>query len=269
MTFNLPSSIQNALRAAGLNRRDVRVKHNRSERVLRFGATDVQSSMDLQKPDHLVLNYTRLMMGFMLFQPYPDRILMIGLGGGSLPKFCHRHFPGTDITVIEIDPRVIALRDQFEVPPDQANFRVVQGDGADVVAAMNNASTDVILVDGFHADSMAAALGTLSFYRNCARLLTRGGVMVCNLHEFDPRFAAYLQRIAQCFESDALDVEADESFNSVVFARRGKAINSRIPKHAERPKAMLEQAWNSIQSDVGRVLAKAARLPPQPKLEGL
>jgi spermidine synthase len=260
MSFNFGSALQTALIDAGLNLRDVRIRHKRFEQTLSFGLTDVQSAMDPRHPDRLVLNYTRLMMGFMVFAPQPRNMLMIGLGGGSLPKFCHRHFPGTDITVVEIDPRVIALRDQFEVPPDQNDFRVVQADGADFVAAMDDASYDIIMVDGFDAESMAPSLGTQNFYGLCARLLTTGGVMVCNLHELDLYFGAYLERIALSFDGDALVVATRDCGNSVVFARKDVAINARMPNRLQRPAGMSEQAWAGIETDVHDVLREARSL---------
>lgn len=257
MSFEFGSALQNALVQAGLTQRDVRVQHQRFDQMLSFGSTDVQSAMDLRNPDRLVLNYTRVMMGFALFQPRPRNMLMIGLGGGSLPKFCHRHFPGTDITVVEIDPRVIALRDRFEVPPDQHDFRVVQADGADFVAAMDDASYDVIMVDGFDADSMAPSLGTQNFYDQCARLLTAGGVMACNLHELDLCFGAYLERIALSFDGEVAGVATRECGNSVVFARRHMGIDAHLPKHLRCPSGMAEQAWAGIEADVHDVLRRA------------
>lgn len=257
MTRDFESALQRAAVNTGLTLRQVRIHQHRFERALRFGATDVQSAMDLRNPDRLVLNYTRLMMGFVLFQPRPLNMLMIGLGGGSLPKFCHRHFPGTDITVVEIDSQVIALRDQFEVPPDQADFRVVQADGADFVAAVDDASYDVIMVDGFDAESMSPALGTHNFYAHCARLLTTGGVMVCNLHELDLHFGAYLERIALSFDGRALAVATRECGNSVVFARNNMSVCARLPQHLQRPSGMSEPAWIDIEADVHTVLLEA------------
>ena len=49
--------------------------------------------------------------------------LMIGLGGGSLAKFCHHYLPETRITVVEINPHVIAMRRHFQVPDDDAHWR--------------------------------------------------------------------------------------------------------------------------------------------------
>ncbi|WP_443478996.1 hypothetical protein ACLIMP_24930 (plasmid) [Novosphingobium aerophilum] len=85
---------------------------------LLFDWTTVQSGMRISDPDHLLFEYTRMMMGFRLFRPAPRKIEMISLGGGSLAKACYRCLPQCDITVVEIDPAVIALREQFHIPPD-------------------------------------------------------------------------------------------------------------------------------------------------------
>src|SRR3954467_15382818 len=98
-------------------------------RYLHFHIDNVQSVMQLDDPYALCLAYTRKMMAFLLFNAQPRRILQLGLGGGSLAKFCYRHLPGARITVLEVDPNVLALREEFRVPPDDERFRVVQGDG--------------------------------------------------------------------------------------------------------------------------------------------
>jgi hypothetical protein len=70
--------------------------------ALHFDISAIQSRMRRDDPYRLDLDYTRAMMGFLLFRPDPRSILAIGLGGGSLPKYCYRHLPSADITVVEI-----------------------------------------------------------------------------------------------------------------------------------------------------------------------
>ena len=97
-------------------------------RCLHLGSSTVQSAMRISDPFELVLSYTRAMMGFLLFAPEPSRVAMIGLGGGSLPKFIRHHMPTTRITVVENNPRVIAAaRSYFEVPDDDQYFSVLLG----------------------------------------------------------------------------------------------------------------------------------------------
>ena len=104
--------------------------------------------MSRDDPVALQLDYTQQRHGFSLFVPGPARVLMLASGGGSLAKYCRAHLPTTDITVVEINPHVIALRRTFAVPNDSARFRVVCKDGAAFVARKRRLF-DAILVDGF------------------------------------------------------------------------------------------------------------------------
>ena len=122
---------------------------------LHFSWHETQSCMDLRQPDALNLEYTRTMMGFLLFVPEPADLAMVGLGGGSLAKFCHRHLPGTRINVIEINPHVIALRDEFQIPEDSNRFRIMLGDGAEFVRSPPR-RCDVLLVDGYDGEGLPA-----------------------------------------------------------------------------------------------------------------
>ena len=86
----------------------IAVSEARGLRTLHVGGEAIQSSMRLEDPYALALDYTRCMMAFLLFHPEPREALMIGLGGGSLAKFFFRKFKQTSIRVVELDPRVVA-----------------------------------------------------------------------------------------------------------------------------------------------------------------
>ncbi len=82
------------------------------------------------------------MMAFLLFNDRPERVLMIGLGGGSLAKFIYHYLPRARTQVVEINPRVVAVARQFfNVPPDDERFAVIVSDGAEYVRATATAST--------------------------------------------------------------------------------------------------------------------------------
>jgi spermidine synthase len=125
--------------------------------ALEFDNGTVQSRMLQAEPVQLVLEYTRLMMGFLLLHPAPTRIAMIGLGGGSLAKYCWSKLPEADVTAIEISPEVIALREVFSIPPDGRRFRVRCEDGAAFVGR-DAPPLDVLLVDGFDRQGQPAQL---------------------------------------------------------------------------------------------------------------
>src|SRR5260370_12477183 len=126
---------------------------------LYFDARGVQSTMLLRDPYALALGYTRTMMRFLLFRPSPRRISMIRLGVGSLANYCYLHLPDTSITAVEINPQVIALRDQFHVPRDDERFRVICADGAEYVTVpvpVPDHGPDLLLFDGYAADGLPA-----------------------------------------------------------------------------------------------------------------
>lgn len=187
---------------------------------LHFDLLATQSFMSRREPDRLVLGYTRTMMGFLLLQPAPGRISMIGLGGGSLVKYCYRHLPDTRIVAIEIDPEVIALRDTFHIPPDDERFEVICADGAEYVRG-HDARPDVILVDGFLAHGMPAQLGNAAFYSACHRRLADDGVLVANFVADDPHIPYYLEEARSAFGESLSIFMAEDSCNYTLFAWRG------------------------------------------------
>lgn len=186
---------------------------------LHFNRLSVQSEMDIDNPDELVLSYTRTMMSFLLFNPAPEHITMIGLGGGSLVKYCYRHLPDTEITVVEIDPNVISLRDEFAIPPDDARFKVLLGDGAAFVKAPHRA-LQILMVDGFNAGGQPSQLGSQSFYDNCFDALADDGMMVVNLWGSSDEYDDYLHRIKTSFANRVVVISVDDNLNKIVLAAK-------------------------------------------------
>jgi spermidine synthase len=191
---------------------------------MRFTPSELQSRMDSRKPWQLDVDYTLTMMGFLLLQPAPKRMAMVGLGGGSLAKFCYRHLPDCHFTVVEINPQVIALREIFCIPPDDQRFEIRQADGVDFVASPAE-PLDVLLIDGFDQHGQPAALCTQRFYDDCFARLTADGLLVVNLHYDSPNFPLWAARILRSFEGNAVEISAPNKSNCIVFASRGPPIS--------------------------------------------
>ena len=147
-------------------------------RQLLFSLDFIQSSMRIDDPFALDIAYTRKMMAFLLFVPKPDHVLMVGLGGGSLAKFCHRHLPRARLTVVEVNPDVIALREAFGVPDDE-RLAIIQADAAEYLPAAEG-DTDVLLLDGFDDKGIAPTFLDRGFYRAARNRLRPGGLLVAN-----------------------------------------------------------------------------------------
>jgi spermidine synthase len=233
------------------------VREELDARSLHFSMSAIQSRMHLRRPDVLALEYTRLMMGWLLFAPAATRLAMIGLGGGSIAKFCHRHLPGARMTVAEIDPQVIALRDHFMLPSDDSRLRVVEADGARFVAETDE-RFDVLLVDAFDADGMPAALGAQRFYDDAFDVLRPGGLLVVNLHAGHPHQPLYLQRMRLSAAAEVLCVSDRDGSNSVVFATRGGGV---LQQRAalRKPAVLAEAPWQELRAAFARVCSAAQR----------
>jgi spermidine synthase len=186
-------------------------------RFLYFSFAHVQSAMRIKNPDSLELAYTRKMMSFALFNPKPRRILMLGLGGGSLAKFCHRHFPNAEITVIEINEHVLAFREEFCVPQESEHFRIVLGDAAEFVAASER-PFDVILVDAFDREGFASSICNAEFYEHLKQQLEDGGLIVCNLSGDNKARTAHLRMLRRTFGENTLSLPVGSDDNDIVIA---------------------------------------------------
>ncbi len=221
-------------------------------KALHFSISEIQSRMDVRDPFALDLEYTRAMMGFLLFNAEPRLITMIGLGGGSLAKFCYRHLPRTSIDVVEINPHVIDLRDHFHVPPDDERFRVVRGDGAAFVRSRTT-RPDVLIVDGFDFNGLPARLSSQRFYDDCHGLLELGGMLVANLHYGHREYGRHLDRIRRSFDGSVLVVDDGEMSNSIVFACKGTALDSARAGVVRRPKGLDRTASEQLLDAFSRV----------------
>ena len=132
-------------------------------RYLHFGSEWIQGAMRIARPWALELDYTREMMASLLLRPepaWPRSVLLVGLGAASLTKFLYRHLPQEKLTVVEIEPSVVAAAQQFfKLPEDPKRLKIEIADGVAWLAASDK-TFDLILVDGFDADARAGALDT-------------------------------------------------------------------------------------------------------------
>jgi spermidine synthase len=222
-------------------------------RSLHFTMGELQSRMNLLSPWQLEVDYTRTMMGFLLFKPAPARMAMVGLGGGSLAKFCYRQLPACRISVVEINPHVIALRGDFQVPEDDGRFQVIEGDGAVFVASQAGAF-DTLLVDGFDHQGQPAPLCSQGFYDDCFAALAPGGILVVNLHYDDPDYAIWVARIQRSFGGNAVEICAMEKSNCIVFASRGAAISPRRMNQAASLRTLEPEARLQLRTEFARIV---------------
>jgi spermidine synthase len=215
-------------RLFGRRRSSVEVSEARGVRTLHLGGKAIQSAIRLSKPGELELAYTRAMMVFLLFEPAPRDLLMIGLGGGSIARFVHERMPGTRTTVVEISPQVVAAaRTFFGLPETDERLAVVVADGARHVPAAR-AGCDALLLDAFEDGRSVRTLATQGFYDACWAALRPGGVFVVNFIVDEPRFGAYLARIERAFAGRVLCMPSEDRVNMIVLGLKRPATRVAI-----------------------------------------
>lgn len=224
----------------------IEISEEAGVRSLHFGSTWVQGSMRIARPWSLELDYTREMMASLLLRAepaWPRRVLLIGLGAASLTKFLYRHRPQARLTVLEIDPAVVASAYQFfKLPDDPARIHIEIGDGADY-AARTRSRFDLILVDGYDAKGRTGRLDTLPFYLDCKARLTDEGLVTVNLHSRRKDFRRSVERLEQAFDGRALAFPSCDSGNAIAFAASGEAIRLTLGE--------LKSSANALKKDTG------------------
>ena len=237
------------------------VRQDQGIRSLHFTHGEVQSSMCVARPDELQVDYTRTMMSFLLLNPRPRRITMIGLGGGSLAKFCHRHLRCAIMTVVENNPEVIALRRQFNIPDDDDRLNVLIDDGALHVGTAAPGAIDVLLVDGFDHTGQPPQLCSQAFYDDCFRALAPGGLLAVNLHVDHPEHDLMVRRITASFAGNAMEMIAGEKANGIVLAGRDRPVSLEALRNREWASVLGTTARRQLSAEFAQVGWNAHSLP--------
>lgn len=229
-------------------------------RYLHFGSDWVQGAMRIRRPIDLTLEYTREMMfglllreGFAAETKWPKRILLIGLGAGSLTKFCYWKLPQARVTTVEIDESVWAAASfHFKLPPEDARLSIVIGDGVDYMRRPSP-KFDYILVDGYDEDAKVGLLDSLPFYQACWARLNEGGVLATNLFGRSRSYAAPLKRLAEAFEGRSLALPQCESGNVIALATRGAEISLSKAELFERARQLKAATGLDLRSTLKRI----------------
>ena len=203
-------------------RDSIEVSEQAGVRYLHFCSEWIQGAMRLSRPNALELAYTRDFMAALLLRPDAKKFLLIGLGAGSIAKFIYHHISESDLTVVEINPKVLHVaREFFLLPQDDKRLHNVIDDGA-LYIQKTLAQFDIIFVDGFDRHARVGALDTQAFYQACRAHLSDNGLMAVNLFGRTLRFDASVERIAMAFEDRIVVLPPSEGGNVIAFALSGR-----------------------------------------------
>ena len=160
--------------------------------------------------------------------PAPRRALIIGLGGGTLPVFLHRHHPDTLIDVVDIDPAVIVAAKQFFGFTEDARMKAHAGDGRTFIERAPRAHYDLIILDAFGDSEVPSHLTTREFLQAVHAALSPDGVVVSNVWRrgYNLLYDNMLRTYADVFATLHV-LESAREVNNLVFALPQARIVSR------------------------------------------
>ena len=164
--------------------RNIIVFEDGDVRCMKFGrnAGGRQTCRSRSDPDRMVFDYTRMMMASLYLNPSPRKILIIGLGGGTLPTALQKLFPGADIDAVEIDPAVVRVAGKYFGFEPGPRTKVHEEDGRVFAKRMARQGVryDLVMLDAFDHEYIPEHLLTREFLLEIKGLLTPNGVLAAN-----------------------------------------------------------------------------------------
>jgi spermidine synthase len=177
-----------------------------------------QSVVKVGDPDHLELPYAAVMLGALAFCDKPKRVLMIGLGGGTIPSFLRKHYPRMEIDIVEIDPAVVLVAKQFFGFREDRAMRTHVGDGRRFIEECKK-TYDIIFLDAFGSENIPYHLATQEFLWHVRQALAPGGLAVGNVwaRNSNPLYDSMVRTYQEAF-NELYILEAKGSSNRILIA---------------------------------------------------
>jgi spermidine synthase len=193
-------------------------------RTLRFDRLR-QSAMDLNDPDRMVFHYTQYLHLAMAFHDNPQRVLFIGLGGGSAPRRFHRDYPSLLIDVAELDPEVVSVAKRYFMFQESDRMQVQAVDGR-IFMHKTPHRYDAIFLDAYYADAIPFHLATREFLQELKAKLTPSGIVVSNIignvSGADSKLFRSILKTLQTEFPQTYVFPVDDVSNIIVIATQGK-----------------------------------------------
>lgn len=214
--------------------RNIIVEDNNDLRCLKFNvkSTKTQQSCYLKsKPNKLVFNYTKLLMTSLLFNNQPKRILIVGLGGGTMSNTLAQLFPQSQIDNIEIDPAVIKVARTYFGFFENDQIKTFDQDGRIFIkrALLKKQKYDWIILDAFNGDYIPEHLLTKEFLQEAKSLLTDEGILSSNTFSLSKLYAHESATYKSVF-GDFYQVTNKVNSNRIIIVSKSGFSNNIVDK---------------------------------------
>lgn len=180
-----------------------------------------QTCMNIDHPDEMLFSYTRMMMAALLLREDPESILVVGLGGGTLPMALQQLFPAAHLDVVEIDAAVVRVAKKYFHFKAAAETTLYTMDARVFGRRMNKQQKhyDLILLDAYNGEYIPEHLLTAEYLTETRALLTETGVLAANTFAISALYDHESTTYEQVF-GHILNFRLPKSANRVVLAMR-------------------------------------------------
>jgi len=212
-----------------------------------------ESQVNLADPDDLPLLYTRAMSIAAIYPQDIKRVLVLGLGGGSIPIYLDHFLPDARIDTIELDPGVIDVAKKYFGLRETTRFRLAESDGR-VYLKRHTELYDLIMVDAFTGSYIPFHLMTREFYQLVRDRLAPHGVAAFNIIPSVKLFDSNVRTLKLVFTNLDFFHSGDRSpsvSNVIVLGRLDPFTEAEALQ-----KATVAQARYNFRYDVSRLITE-------------
>ncbi|HEY0335719.1 MAG TPA: fused MFS/spermidine synthase [Burkholderiales bacterium] len=188
-------------------------------RVLRFEQNGARQSIAKPgDPTFLGFAYTRAAFVGLALASEPRRIMIVGLGGGTMPMFLHHYYPNATIDVVDIDADVVHVAKEYFGFREDDKLHAHIGDGRQFVESVRE-PYDLVFLDAFGARNVPPHLTTLEFMRAVRRAVRPGGLVVGNIwgRAVNPLYESMVRTYQEVFE-DLYILDVAGTSNRILLA---------------------------------------------------
>jgi spermidine synthase len=213
---------------ASTRHHEIKVIEENNIRKMMFGKgyCSEQSAIDLSDQSIHVFDYSFLAMHSLLFCNYPSKILMIGLGGGVVPRKMSELLPDTCIDIFEIDEEVLKISKEFFNFKESSKVKVHIGDAFDLIKNINN-KYDIIFIDAYTSSYIPFHIMSKEFFDNIYNCLSDDGVVANNVANFHILYRNQINTIYNVFGESIYGIDGyTNPFTTTLFVlKRDRSIS--------------------------------------------
>jgi predicted membrane-bound spermidine synthase len=223
-----------------------------------------ESVVNLADPDDLPMLYSRVMSIAAIFPQDIKRVLVLGLGAGSVPVYLNRFLPDATIDAVELDPGVIDVSKKYFGLRETSTFHLIEND-ARVFLNRHTEPYDLIFVDAFTGSYIPFHLMTKEFYQLVRSRLAPHGVAAFNFLPAVELFDSNVRTVRLVFDNLDFFNSGDRSLamSNVIVLGRLDALS----EAETQQRAVVAQARYKFRFDVSKLVTER-RLPAPKAVKG-